>query len=169
MIVVREEPWISPDAVLFIDAWIKSLPKKISVFEWGSGGSTAWFASRSSELVSIEHDPDWAAAVSKRLGDDIDHRVILAPNGMDYERTIDPFPFGHFELVFVDGIRRPECLRRIENSIRVGGLLVLDDSQRYGAAIGAMSSSLQPIAWFGERGRGFGEPGRELKIWRRMP
>ena len=55
--------------------------------EAGSGVSTIWFAERSAHLVSIEHDPGWAARVRNWLAErGLSHRVDL--------RLCEPTPSG---------------------------------------------------------------------------
>lgn len=57
-------PWITFPAFRWLESYIDSHMK---VFEWGSGGSTIFFARHASRVISIEHDLAWFRAVSARL------------------------------------------------------------------------------------------------------
>jgi hypothetical protein len=48
----------------------------------------------------------------------------------DYACSIDAYPNDHFDLVFVDGRARPSCIWHAVPKVRLGGFLVLDNSDR---------------------------------------
>lgn len=146
-----EVPWIPYVA----RAWLSShVTPAMRVFEFGSGGSTVFLARRARAVVSVEHDPEWCARLRQTLATEhlTNCTLILrepvrqaAPSsgsrayastkpayaGMDfgeYVRTIDAYPDETFDLVFVDGRSRKACLAHAIPKVRVGGLLVLDNS-----------------------------------------
>jgi hypothetical protein len=121
-------------------------------FEYGSGGSTLYLARRGVTVVSVEHDPEWHRKVRDAVGarDDVD-LVLIEPRppasddelafqssseahaGMtfvDYVSAVDGHPDHSFDLLIVDGVARPQALRRAEPKVKVGGIVVLDDSER---------------------------------------
>jgi len=55
-------PWISYDARVWLDSVVE---ESMRVFEWGSGGSTLYFADHVASLISIGHDPAWYAMAKK--------------------------------------------------------------------------------------------------------
>ena len=55
-------PWIAYSAIDFIQSRIKS---DMSVFEFGSGASTAWWAKRVKEVDAVENDEEWFNFVQK--------------------------------------------------------------------------------------------------------
>src|SRR6185436_12325922 len=57
-------PWFSYAAIDFLE---KHLREDMSVCEYGSGGSTIFFAKRTKSVFSIENDPQWFQRVSDRL------------------------------------------------------------------------------------------------------
>lgn len=61
-----EQPWLTYDAIALLTRILKDRPYA-RVFEYGSGGSTLFFARRAAEVVSVEHDPKWAETVFSRL------------------------------------------------------------------------------------------------------
>lgn len=151
-----------PSITLQAKAWLEAhLQPDMSVFEYGSGGSTLFFAKRVKKLVSVEHDKYWYEKVSKRLSGlkflgceytlllrepEKETSVKLSSDGLEnyrstveeyesmsfekYVRSIDEYPDGCFDLVFVDGRARPSCIARALNKIRSGAFLMLDNSER---------------------------------------
>lgn len=59
-----------------------------------------------------------------------------------YVRAIERFPDGEFDLVMIDGRARPSCLLHARKKVKIGGVIVLDNSEReaYSAAMESMSS-----------------------------
>ena len=49
-------PWL-PFAV--IDFLAEEVGRESRIFEYGGGGSTAWFADRAGQVVTVEHDEAW--------------------------------------------------------------------------------------------------------------
>jgi len=155
----RELPWITVGAMREIG---QKLHDDMRVFEYGSGGSTLFFANAVKEVVSVEHDPQWHEVVKKRLGEKSYSNVELhlAPpeqlenpdmvrcpslwkkeyKGMDfyqYVYTINQYPDNYFDLILIDGRSRSECLRMSVPKLRNGGTIVLDNADReiYGESI----------------------------------
>ena len=117
------------------------------MLEWGSGGSTVYFAQQlptGATLTSVEHDPKWFAEVRQHIGQDPRLRLLLreatGPLGanatIEEEDTRPLQPFVHaadgeqFDLILVDGNARSACLQQAKQLLAPGGLVVLHDAQR---------------------------------------
>ena len=61
-----EQPWMTFAAAEFLRGW---LCKDMTVFEWGSGGSTIFFANHSKQVTAIEHEEAWAVQVRAALAE----------------------------------------------------------------------------------------------------
>ncbi len=149
----EHQPWLSYGAIRYLDERLR--PDSV-VFEYGSGGSTLWFAERVRHVTSIEHDADWHARVvreAERAGIKNCTFVLREPSPWttsedgspnkraeyssprtprsfeDYVRACEAFPDETFDLVLVDGTNRSACLRHVASKVRVGGVLALDDSE----------------------------------------
>lgn len=96
-----------------------------SVFEWGSGNSSLFWAMRAKEVISIESDIKWFNFVSKnRLSN---QKVILLERENEYTGVIlsqDKV----FDIIVIDGIYRCECSKSAVKCLSEGGLIVLDNS-----------------------------------------
>jgi precorrin-6B methylase 2 len=144
-------------------AWLRRyLQPTMRVFEYGSGGSTVFFASRAGSVVSIEHDPEWYRRTEERLRSlELENcTYVLQPpepgaserfassdpafldmNFETYVKTIDAYPDGHFDLVSVDGRARTACVLEAVAKVRSDGFLLLDDADRaeYAEAVNALA------------------------------
>ena len=108
-------------------------------------------------MISIEHDKEWWERVSSvvyKKGISNCKLVLCEPkknsDGVtpwydcqsytsklrryedisfeNYARSIEEYPEGYFDLVFVDGELRPSCIFHALSKIRPGGYLMLDNS-----------------------------------------
>lgn len=150
----RKQPWFSYAAIDFLNTL--ELKQKL-VFEYGSGGSTLYWLKRGAWVTSVEHDPVWYNSLhNKRLDDPaLDYRLVLpehiGPNTLNpadpdscsstdalflehtfvkYCSQIDEFPDKTFDLVLVDGRARPGCIKHAYQKVKIGGCLILDNSDR---------------------------------------
>lgn len=102
-----------------------------NVLEWGSGGSTRWFADRSASVISIEHHAGWAELCRDHVGDRAEIRHI--PEGPAYAHP--ELDYSVLDCVIIDGIMRVECARTVADriaagDIRKGTLVIFDNSER---------------------------------------
>ena len=51
-------------------------------------------------------------------------------NFSDYVQQIDEFPDEYFDVVMVDGRARPSCIKRSLSKVRVGGFMIVDNTDR---------------------------------------
>lgn len=149
--------WISFPATEALSRLLKPTDR---VFEYGGGGSTLFWLDRVAEVVTVEHDAQWYAALEKRMQQEGGARWtgLLVPanpgtlvpnpdpadpahfasadeasqgfNFRDYVQAIDRFPDGHFDVLMIDGRARTSCLAQATPKLKHGGLLVLDNAER---------------------------------------
>ena len=100
------------------------------VFEWGSGGSTLWFAQRVADVWAMENNRDWATKTGQELKqyELTNATVHLEEHLPDYAAEIEWHELP--DLVSVDGRNRAECIRHAIPKLKPGGYLVLDNSER---------------------------------------
>lgn len=141
-----DKPWLTPGAVLFLEA---ALTPDMTAVEFGSGRSTGWFAARVGRLTSVEHHRGWydkvaaVLAASRRANVDYRHVPLDHPEaeperpGYDplpaYVRVLDDFADGSVDLVVVDGHYRSACTRAAAAKLKPGGLLLVDDVNMWAA------------------------------------
>jgi predicted O-methyltransferase YrrM len=123
------KPWIPPAA---IDYYENLLNEKSRVLEYGAGYSTLWLAQQGvAEVISLESDPEWYAALKDQLEDYPNVTLIFAE---DYhEKNYIPDREDHsFDVIMIDGIFRSKCLAKVLNSklLAEGGVIAYDDAER---------------------------------------
>lgn len=152
-----ELPWITFAAIQFLK---KNLRPEMSVFEYGSGGSTLFFSRRVKQIFSVEHDPLWYEKVAQAIKNSqrkncqlVVHEPIPDPltAGKDpsdpaayistderfhdqsfhaYATAIDSHPSQTFDVVMVDGRARPSCVKHGLEKVKAGGFLIVDNAER---------------------------------------
>ena len=123
-------PWICTAMTGLLDGRLR---RDLRVFEYGCGGSTAYFAARCAMVHSVEHDSAWAAAVTATLPGNA--TVLLRKDPATYAAAIDE-DGGVWDLILVDGRHRLACCRAALPRLAPAGVLLLDDTDRdcYGEA-----------------------------------
>jgi predicted O-methyltransferase YrrM len=123
--------------VLVLDSWLRNSDKGL---EFGSGRSTLWLARKVSYLVSVENNPVWHKMVAHQLEKEglssrIDYRLHAdgASNLPDcrYVGVTQEFPDEMFDFCLIDGVARDYCAVRSIRLLRPGGLLIIDNANRY--------------------------------------
>jgi predicted O-methyltransferase YrrM len=136
-----EIPWFSYAAIDFLEKFVQP---PLTVFEYGSGGSTLFFAQRAQHVTSVEDNPKWYEWVSRRLQQKGLSNVTLRlcefnfkdPAGFEHSAYLHALPDERFDIIIVDGSEewtqvRPACFQKAETRIKPGGIIVVDDSWRY--------------------------------------
>ena len=115
-----------------------------SVWEWGTGETTKYLASRCRRLVSVEHSPMWAvSAISSGQGSS---SVLYVPqdqpliehthdgDGDTHRNYVDIYTGYGVDVVLIDGRARVACARRVAETAPFGpnpGMVVfLHDCER---------------------------------------
>lgn len=144
-------PWFTFDALEFL-AGIDLAGKR--VFEWGSGGSTVYFAQRADHVVSVEHNPIWFAKTGAMLTEaglrnvtrihrppvrlyhpkyyTVDSCVSYANNkGYGFDEYVkEIYRHQKSDVIIVDGRARISCIKTAIDRLNPGGLIILDNSER---------------------------------------
>jgi predicted O-methyltransferase YrrM len=134
-------PWFSYAAIDFLEEFARP---EMKVYEYGTGGSTLFFAQRTESVFSIENDPTWYQFVSARLVEKSIENVIMQlhpfdfknPEGFENSAYLNAIPDEPFDIIVVDGSEewkkiRPICFQKAETRVKEGGIIVVDDSWRY--------------------------------------
>jgi SAM-dependent methyltransferase len=136
-----EIPWFSYAAIDFLETFLEP---HMTVCEYGSGGSTLFFAHRVRSVFSIEDNRRWYELVNARLRERRVTNVTLVLSPFDFKNPVafeqseylNAMPNQKFDVIVVDGSEewtqvRPTCFARAEGHVKAGGIIVVDDSWRY--------------------------------------
>lgn len=132
----------------------------MAVFEYGSGNSTIFWASRAKEVISVEHDELWHNKMKQEFlkqgftnikyilsqaaqDPDFANKLPENPSGYissdtnyagkkfeSYVKQIDHYPDNYFDFIIVDGRARPSCVLHALQKLNLNGYLVLDNTER---------------------------------------
>jgi len=119
-------PWITYPAIEFLS---RRTRPDMFVFEYGSGASTLWWASRVERVISVEHDPDWARRVSAVAPANTKVLHIPLVPEEPYVTSARTQGIG-FDVVVIDGRRRVECVPHAMAALKPGGVIILDNTDR---------------------------------------
>ncbi len=147
---IKEEPWVSEKAKKWLVSFLK--PNMV-IFEYGSGGSTIFFARRVKKIISVEYQLSWFFGVwialwgrgifnfklhlsTPEKGVKIKQDYMSSDpniNSFSFKKfvmTIDQYTDDYFDLVFIDGRARNSCIKHAIPKVKNGGYILLDDSDR---------------------------------------
>ena len=81
-------PWITYPAFDFIK---KHLPSNMSVFEYGCGAGTLWWATRAKDVVACEHNLEWYKKVSSASPVNVKIHHVDMDYGGEYSKVITKY------------------------------------------------------------------------------
>lgn len=120
-------PWITYPAIDFLAGRVTP---EMSVFEYGSGNSTFWWSRRVSKMISCEHDKEWYAYFQARVPANVTYLLRRAKGGSTaYIDEITNYK-EIFDILIIDGRDRVQCVYNGLASLRYGGVIVWDNSDR---------------------------------------
>ena len=119
-------PWVTYS---FIDFIKERLNKQHTVFEFGSGNSTFFYAKYAGIVVSVEHDKEWYDKIVNSKPENSEMIFCELVNGGDYCHM--PVKLKEkFDIIIVDGRDRVNCCMQALGALSENGVVVLDDSER---------------------------------------
>ncbi len=124
-------PWMTYP---FIDFIPSKLNRNTTIFEFGCGSSTLFFAKKVKKIIALESNPRWFDIMSRKLFEfEIKNvELILMPDALensDYENFAKNSS-QKFDFIFIDSLKRFECAKNSISAINIDGAIVLDDSER---------------------------------------
>jgi Methyltransferase domain len=119
-------PWYTYPAV----EYLKQLDfRDKTVFEYGCGHSTLFWAARANQVTSVEHSAEWCERVKAQVP--ANATVVYEPESDAYAAAIDRFD-EQFDVIVVDGLvtgrTRLKCVRAALPRLREGGMIILDNA-----------------------------------------
>ena len=138
----------TPYTNLKLISFVKNYSKdktNLCIFEFGSGSSTLFFEDHFDQVFSVEHDKEWFEIIStnikkanvylvppKKVSNPVCGSKKLGFRNLDfvnYVNFIDSLG-KKFDVIFIDGRARQECLKLAKQYLKPGGIIILDDSNR---------------------------------------
>jgi hypothetical protein len=119
-------PWMNYSVIKLLDDRLKP---DFTLFEFGSGYSTRFYAKKVGTVVSLEYDEEWFRIAKVDMPDNV--RLVFKNRDVDgeYCRVIHSVGIA-FDVVVVDGRDRVNCVKQAISALSPRGVILLDDSQQ---------------------------------------
>jgi hypothetical protein len=132
-------PWCSYPFIKFIEP---RLSEEFDVFEFGSGNSTIWYASRVNFVKSVEHDQEWYNYVKNKLPANTDYVYRKLEYGGNYcnEPNADNRTY---HIIIIDGRDRNNCVNHSIDNLSKDGVIIFDNAnlQNYNIGVDALTKN----------------------------
>lgn len=137
--IERTDPWLTEQSIIVIKNHLNGISNP-KILEFGSGYSTIWFCKNyNCEITSVEHSAPWYEYVRNVLKEYHPNLILRESDVVEkdsdlliesYAIIADQFSDEYFDLILIDGRNRVDCFNRSERTLKKGGLMVLDNSER---------------------------------------
>jgi hypothetical protein len=130
-------PWMSYAVTAFFDQLDL---RDCSVFEFGSGYSSLYWAERAKDVVTVETELEWVEKLRPHAPPNL--TLLHRGDTQEFSRAIHE-DGRQYDLVVVDGMPRTRvaCLPEAILGLKADGILVLDDSNYYPEAVRLLMTS----------------------------
>lgn len=119
-------PWVTYSFIDFIKG---RLHKDLTIFEYGSGNSTLFYAKNVKRVVSVEHDEAWYKKIVNEKAPNAEMIFTKLETNGEYSQKAKLLN-EKFDVIIVDGRDRVNCCKHSVDALTEKGVLVLDDSER---------------------------------------
>lgn len=133
------QPWLTMPAIAFLDS---RLSRDLTLFEFGSGGSTAWYGRRVGRVTAVEHDRHWFEMIQNDQPSNVNLVFCAAPqpgtflelvfrplgDPLKYASVIDEVESSSYpDVVVVDGVDRLNCIAIVAARAPESTVIVVDN------------------------------------------
>ena len=118
-------PWYTYPAIEYISQFDYT---DKSIFEFGCGYSSIFWAKRAKKVISIEDNLNWFDKWQKEF-DETNLDIRWRDEGEIYENAIFEED-QKYDVIVIDGKRRFQCAQVAVQKLADGGMIILDDSDR---------------------------------------
>ena len=122
-------PWYTYPAIEFLSQFDFSA---CSMFEYGSGNSSFFWAKRARKILSVESDAAWYSKIESAKLEN--QEIMLKTSLKDYVESIH-LKDEKYDVVIVDADYRFNCAKEAVQRVNPGGIIILDNSDWYPGVI----------------------------------
>ncbi len=118
-------PWYAYNGTDYLRDYCSQNPN-LTIFEYGLGQSTLWWAARAHSVTVVEHDSRWIDCPAYQ---NLPKNVTL--HHYQYNSGYEEAPLlgkNKYDIIVIDGMNRPACIPYAIKALKKGGLLIWDDS-----------------------------------------
>lgn len=118
-------PWYTYPALEYLSQFDA---RELSVFEFGAGSSSLFWAARARRVCAVESDPAWHARLAAEHARNLD--IALREDKAGYVGHLAALA-EKFDIIVIDGRWRRSCAAAAPAGLREGGMIVLDNADWY--------------------------------------
>ncbi len=118
-------PWMTHSFIRFIENRLKN---DLSIFEFGSGNSTLYFAPRVKHVTSVEHNHEWLNKLKSKVPSNVELIYNEFPSE-EYSSSVMRTK-KKYDIIIDDAMDRVNVIYNSIASLTSHGVLILDDSER---------------------------------------
>lgn len=118
-------PWLTYPAIEYINQYNLN---EMSIFEFGCGNSSLFWAKRAKKVISIENDINWFMYVKKYIN--CNHDIYLKKDKGSYVNMLQELNL-KYDIIIVDGEWRSACVEKAVDYLEEGGMIIIDNSDWY--------------------------------------
>lgn len=124
-------PWYTPELLTRLQA--RPDLDRLTVFEYGIGLSTLWYARRCMHVTGAEIRPDWLESVAGelRIGGRSNFHLKLVDEHSLGAYLAAPWIHAPYDILAIDGAFRVECMEYCMRYLAPGGWMIVDNSERF--------------------------------------
>lgn len=115
-------PWFVYSAIEFLN---ERLPADATIFEYGSGHGTLWWAGCVSKIHTVEHNQKWMEKVAPDMPEHVN--IIYRELGEGYESAVAESG-EKYDVIILDGRNRGKCYEYAQQALSPRGVIIFDDS-----------------------------------------
>lgn len=130
-------PWLTYPFINFLEP---RLNKNFTMFEFGCGNSTLWFAERVGQIFSVEHDKGWYDEICKNLPENA--KIVLKEivtsesySAITFMSCSDETSYSSevksskqlYDIILVDGVYRNNSVINSVNALKETGVIIIDN------------------------------------------
>lgn len=119
-------PWMNYNVISLLE---ERLGKDVSLFEYGSGNSTLFFADLVGQVVSVECEEAWYREIADSMPDNVTLLLHAPFDAEAYVNTVTEQQ-QRFDVIVVDAEERPRCMLKAPDALTDRGVILLDDAAR---------------------------------------
>ncbi len=115
-------PWYTYPTIEYLKSFNFS---QKSIFEYGAGYSSMFWAERAKDVVSVENDAKWFQhidAIKK-----VNQKIILSQTADEYVQTLSK-EGKEFDVIVIDGRWRNLCAREAMKYLKENGMIIFDNT-----------------------------------------
>ena len=103
------------------------LPADFSLFEYGCGYGTKWWASRATTVHAVEHEKQWFHRISRIMPNHV--HIMHRELGDSYQSAVAESGI-KYDVIIIDGRDRVQCCKKSVSKISDRGIFIFDDTNR---------------------------------------